>query len=99
MVPEIAPFYFGESAGQQGAYAQVVCLVAAGDTPLNITWRYNGAVQLPTTAETVSIGDRTSILSIPSVSWVHSGDYECVAQNDAGKASFAAELVVQGMRD
>ncbi|KAK3862534.1 hypothetical protein Pcinc_031611 [Petrolisthes cinctipes] len=95
VLPEIAPFYFGESAGHEAAYAQVVCLVAAGDTPLNITWQYNGDSQLPTTTQALSIGDRTSILSIPSVSWVHSGDYECVAQNDAGKSSFAAELIVQ----
>ncbi|XP_045126170.1 Down syndrome cell adhesion molecule-like protein Dscam2 isoform X10 [Portunus trituberculatus] len=93
--PEIVPFKFPENAGRDGAFAQVVCVVAAGDAPLNISWHYNGVSDLPMGTNTQLIGDRTSILTIPSVSWLHSGDYDCLAQNGAGKVSFAAELSVQ----
>lgn len=99
MPPEIVPFKFPENAGRDGAFAQVVCVVAAGDAPLNISWHYNGVSDLPMGTNIQLIGDRTSILTIPSVSWLHSGDYDCLAQNSAGKISFAAELSVQGRRD
>lgn len=99
MPPEIAPFKFPETAGRDGAFAQVICVLAAGDAPMNISWLYNGANDLPMGTDSQSIGTRTSILTIASVSWLHSGDYECLAQNGAGKVSFVAELSVQGTKD
>ncbi|XP_047472709.1 Down syndrome cell adhesion molecule-like protein Dscam2 isoform X8 [Penaeus chinensis] len=93
--PEIVPFEFPETAGRVGAFAQVFCVVAAGDAPMNISWLYNGASDLPLGTESQIIGERTSLLTIASVSWLQSGDYECLAQNGAGKASFVAELSVQ----
>lgn len=93
------PFKFPESAVLDGEFAQVVCVVAAGDAPLNISWHYNGASDLPMGTNTRLFGYRTSILTIPSVSWLHSGDYNCIAQNGAGNVSFAAELSVHGRRD
>lgn len=98
MPPEISPFRFPESAGQAGAFAQVICVVVTGDVPLDISWLYNGASELPLGTSTQAIGDRTSILTIQSVSWLHSGDYECLAQNSAAKASFVGELAVQGTK-
>lgn len=99
MPPEIVPFEFPETAGRVGAFAQVFCVVAAGDAPMNISWLYNGASDLPLGTESQIIGQRTSLLTIASVSWLQSGDYECLAQNGAGKASFVAELSVQSMKD
>lgn len=99
MPPEIVPFKFPESAVLEGDFAQVVCVVAAGDAPLNISWHYNGASDLPMGTNTRLFGYRTSILTISSVSWLHSGDYSCLAQNRAGSVSFAAGLSVQGRRD
>ncbi|KAK7068698.1 hypothetical protein SK128_024054 [Halocaridina rubra] len=93
--PEIVPFKFPETAGWDGAFAPVICVVAAGDTPMNISWHYNGGIQLPLGTDSQTIGDRTSILTISSISWLHSGDYECLAENSAGKASFVTELLVQ----
>lgn len=98
MPPEISPFQFPETAGQAGAFAQVICVVVTGDAPIDISWLYNGASELPLGTTAQPIGDRTSILTIESVSWFHSGDYECLAQNSAGKASFEGELAVQGTK-
>lgn len=98
VAPEISPFSFPVTAGQAGAFAQVICVVVTGDTPLDISWLYNGASDLPLGTMIQPLGDRTSILTISSVSWFHSGDYECLVQNGAGKASFVGELAVQGTK-
>lgn len=40
--PRVTPFDFEDNPLHSGDYAQLNCLVAVGDLPLNIDWKLNG---------------------------------------------------------
>ena len=42
--PEIVPFSFGETAINQGEFAQLTCVIRKGDKPLSITWSLKGDI-------------------------------------------------------
>lgn len=65
--------------------------------PINITWHYNSSPKLPLGVSTLSIGGKSSVLTIESVTWLHGGDYECIASNRAGNCRYVAEFLVKGM--
>ncbi|KAK3711285.1 hypothetical protein QZH41_015006 [Actinostola sp. cb2023] len=73
-----------------GSTAYLTCIVSSFP-PANITWKRNGAVL---------DGDRFVSLSynytlvIPSVTFKDSGEYECVAENELGKAISKVTLSV-----
>ena len=68
-----------------------------GDEPISISWSLHGE-DLGTGPDltTTQIGTRTSILSISSVSYRHTGSYTCTASNPAGSVSHSAVLKVNG---
>ena len=45
---------------------------------------------------TTMLGKRTSMLTIASVSYRHSGTYTCRASNPAGSSDYSSDLVVNG---
>jgi hypothetical protein len=91
------PFSFGSDTVDNGAYAQLTCVVSHGDTPIAITWSLKGdTVSSEPSITTTMIGQRTSILIISAVGYRHSGEYRCNAINDAGMASHSTELKVNG---
>ena len=101
--PSIVPFNFGQESVNEGEYAQISCIVRSGDLPLTITWSLQGDVQSNERVEgqepgiqTAAMGSRASFLSIDSVSHRHSGEYTCLARNEAGTTSFSARLRVNG---
>ena len=91
------PLTFGAEILNEGQFASVVCIVAQGDEPLAITWSLQGeVVSSEPGLSTTTLGGRTSMLTIQSVGYRHSGLYTCVAKNSAGTASSAVQLKVNG---
>ena len=81
----------------EGEFAQVICIVSKGDEPLALTWSLHGAViSSEPSISTTLLGTRTSMLTIQSVGYRHSGDYTCAAKNLAGSSSSSASLKVNG---
>lgn len=98
VLPHINPFSFDGNVNF-GDSVQLTCHVAKGDLPLKIKWLFN---QNPLFAHlnilTSKLGDRSSFLTIPSVTAENSGNYTCSAWNDAGEYNFTAKLNVEGMQ-
>ena len=94
--PEIVPFTFGDDAINQGDSAQVACFIRKGDKPVSITWSLKGDVISSDPDMTTTLLGQTSLLTITSVSYRHSGTYTCRASNLAGSQTHSAELRVNG---
>ena len=91
------PLTFGAEVLDEGSYAQVMCLVTRGDEPLHLSWSLQGEiVSSEPGLTTTSLGTRTSMLTIQSVGYRHSGTYTCTASNKAGSVSKSVELKVNG---
>ena len=91
------PLTFGEDVIDEGQFAQVVCIVTKGDEPLTITWALHGQkVSSEAGLSTAKLGTRTSMLTIQSVGYRHSGEYTCTASNLAGSISQSVVLKVNG---
>ena len=81
----------------EGAFAQVSCIVTKGDQPLKISWSFHGNnISSDLGINTMPIGTQGSILIIPSVGHRHRGNYTCKASNPAGVRSQTVELRVNG---
>ena len=97
VIPEIVPFSFGDSAINQGDFAQLTCVIRRGDKPLSITWSLKGdVISSDPLLTTTMLGQQTSILIISSVDYQHSGQYTCRAENPAGISTYSTELLVNG---
>lgn len=98
-VPIILPFEFGEEAFDSGSTASVSCIVTKGDTPIDISWMFNGRRLSVDDGVTITkSGGKISLLSIESVLSRHAGNYTCSARNTAGSGQHTAELQVMGKR-
>jgi hypothetical protein len=83
----------------EGQFAQVVCIVTEGDEPLSITWSLQGeVVSSEPGLSTTTLGSRTSMLTIQSIGYRHSGTYTCTASNYAGSRAQAVQLKVNGRK-
>ena len=95
--PSLVPLAFASDVLDEGEFAQLVCIVRKGDEPLSLSWALKGAtISSEPGLTTASLGTRTSMLTISSVGYRHSGTYTCTAKNDAGVTSQTAELKVNG---
>ncbi len=91
------PLTFGADVLNEGQFAQVVCIVTQGDEPLSITWSLQGeTVSSGPGLSTTTMGARTSMLTVQSVGYRHSGTYTCTAKNKAGSRSQSVDLKVNG---
>lgn len=99
VLPHINPFTFDGEANS-GDSVQLTCHVAKGDLPLQIKWLFKDQ---PIFAHlgiiTSKFGDRSSFLTVPSVTADNSGNYTCVATNTAGQFNYTAQLYVYGTVD
>ncbi|XP_039227487.1 Down syndrome cell adhesion molecule-like protein Dscam2 isoform X22 [Drosophila yakuba] len=94
VLPSIHPFSFDAEANE-GDSVQLTCHVAKGDLPLRIRWTHNGLPLFTHLGVMASkIGERISLLTVESVKAANSGNYSCVASNNAGNVSSSAELLV-----
>uniref|UniRef100_A0A182NC81 Down syndrome cell adhesion molecule n=1 Tax=Anopheles dirus TaxID=7168 RepID=A0A182NC81_9DIPT len=95
VVPIILPFEFGEEAFDSGSTASVSCIVTKGDTPIDISWMFNGRrISIDDGILITKGGGKISMLSIESVHSSHAGNYTCSARNTAGSVQHTAELQV-----
>lgn len=96
VLPHIHPFAFEEEANS-GDSVQLTCHASKGDLPLTIKWLHNSRPLFSHLGVlTNKIGDRISLLTIPSVKGQNSGDYTCVVQNIGGQVNYTARLYVNG---
>lgn len=95
--PHIVPFE-AEEPVFAGESVQLTCHVSKGDTPLAITWSFHGKeLSSHEGIMTTKIGQRTSLLTIPSATASHSGEYSCHASNQAGPAAHSTTVNVHGI--
>lgn len=97
VAPYIVPF---EADGSvfAGESVQLNCHVTKGDLPLDISWNFHGReMSSHLGMSTTKINNRTSFLSIPTVTASHSGNYTCTAKNKAGFISYSTLLNVNGI--
>ncbi|KAM3964156.1 LOW QUALITY PROTEIN: Down syndrome cell adhesion molecule 1 [Aphomia sociella] len=93
VTPNILPFdvdqalFFGESV-------QMMCHISKGDSPLDVYWQFNGQTLSRQLGTFSNVGDRSSVLLLPSLTGAHSGNYTCIAKNRAGVASYTTLLKV-----
>ena len=88
---------FASDILDEGEFAQLFCTVRKGDEPLTLSWALKGAtISSEPGLTTASLGTRTSMLTINSVGYRHSGTYTCTAKNNAGVTSQTAKLKVNG---
>lgn len=68
-----------------------------GDTPLHFTWTFHGDVTtFQTGVTTTSVGQRSSVLMIDSLSLNHAGTYTCTVRNQVASTSYSTVLSVSG---
>ena len=95
--PMVLPLSFGADIMDEGAFAQVSCIVSKGDQPLQISWSFHGGhISSNLGIITTPIGNQGSMLLISSVKHDHRGNYTCTAKNDAGVRSQTVTLNVNG---
>lgn len=97
VAPKIVPFSFGGDHYFAGVLARVSCVVYQGDLPIFMRWLKDGR-PLDTYSDVFiqTLDDFTSVLTINNIQSQHSGNYTCVAKNEAAAASHTAQLVVKG---
>lgn len=94
------PFSFGEDSYSPGDSVGVQCIITKGDTPIQISWKFDGK-PLKTGQNGINImniSTKTSLLNIVSINALHRGTYTCIAKNEAGHAEHESELKVNGTR-
>ena len=95
--PKLGSIAFAKDIFDEGASAQILCSVSAGDEPMTIRWTFHGdSISSDSGIMTSNLGTRTSFLMISSVRHEHRGSYTCLATNAAGSASSTADLNING---
>ena len=97
VLPKIVPFRFVGEMHSEGSPARVVCGLQEGDPPIRFTWFHNNvSVKADGTVAVHEVDGLSSILSISSLTSLHSGTYTCQAANKAGVARHDAVLHING---
>uniref|UniRef100_A0A6P4EMI3 Down syndrome cell adhesion molecule-like protein Dscam2 isoform X47 n=1 Tax=Drosophila rhopaloa TaxID=1041015 RepID=A0A6P4EMI3_DRORH len=96
--PHVLPFNFGSEIFNMGDALSITCVVLKGDLPLQIHFTLNGEpVETGVNGFSVmQLNQRASYLNVDALEAKHRGSYSCVAQNQAGRAIYSADLQVNG---
>ena len=95
--PDLLPLTFGRDVMNEGSFAQLSCIAAVGDEPMQLSWTFHGSkISSDLGIMTAPIGSRGTMLVISSVGHKHNGTYTCTAKNHAGHASMSTVLRVNG---
>lgn len=80
-----------------GTSTRLMCVVLAGDLPMDIQWMKDGEKIERSNAKAHRLDDYTVIISLSQLSLSDAGSYSCVASNEAGTVSHSSELKVKGI--
>ncbi|KAK9880043.1 hypothetical protein WA026_008554 [Henosepilachna vigintioctopunctata] len=95
VAPQLSHFDFGEDNVNSGDSVSLNCNAHKGDLPIRLSWLLNNkSVDGMPGIATMKMGRKIMTLSIDPVQGIHAGTYMCLAENDAGMASYSAELRV-----
>ena len=101
--PEIVPFSTSGNADRaavhrEGIRVRLLCGLARGDLPVSFSWLKDGLHVGGLEGVTVTEVDAfSSLLTFSRLGRRHSGNYTCVAENDAGSDSHTVSLTVKGI--
>jgi Immunoglobulin domain len=104
VLPQIAPFNFGEEEVNFDDSITATCSVIKGDLPMQIWWSLSDSIESMaeyniSTNDGVIVskaGPKLSFLNIEAVKARHRGNYTCHAANKAGTSRYSAYLSVNG---
>ena len=94
--PQIMDISFESNDFLEGDLAQTNCVLRKGDSPLVISWIFNGQPLVNSEGVQILKVGRTSILTIDPVRGENQGNYTCTASNPAGQMSVHTSLIVHG---
>ncbi|XP_065340865.1 cell adhesion molecule Dscam1 isoform X21 [Cloeon dipterum] len=96
VLPQIAPFTFGDESLNAGELVTATCSITKGDSPISISWFFNNSEIESGDGDVVisKISKKVSALTIESARANHMGEYTCVAKNAAGASNFSTSLHV-----
>eukprot|EP00095_Tigriopus_kingsejongensis_P001845 maker-scaffold10_size831480-snap-gene-7.22 protein:Tk01845 transcript:maker-scaffold10_size831480-snap-gene-7.22-mRNA-1 annotation:"down syndrome cell adhesion molecule-like protein" len=91
--PQILPFNVPTRL-QRGDRLSLTCTVFKGNQPLDLSWLVDDHSLQDPAMKSIRIDEFTSMLSIPSLSHAHNGNYSCLAANEAGEARYSQPITV-----
>lgn len=96
--PKIMPIPPLTNLLQEGNRAGITCQVVEGDLPINFRWEKSTPSGRSVELGAISrrIDEYTSSLIIEKITPSHSGNYTCVAQNNAGEERLTVPVTVNG---
>lgn len=98
VLPKLLPFSFGEEPASLGESTTVQCSISLGDLPVTFSWLLNDErAESVADINVVTLGKKTSVLSIDSLTEYHAGNYTCLATNKAGTSRHHTLLIVNGI--
>ncbi|KAJ8895525.1 hypothetical protein PR048_000861 [Dryococelus australis] len=96
VLPRIVPFHF-DTPIFAGQATQVTCLVSEGDSPLDISWSFQGTdLSSQMGISTTRIGRSGSLLLLEPANSGHRGNYTCTVKNPAGIVNYTTSLEIHG---
>jgi Immunoglobulin domain len=104
VLPQIAPFNFGEDEVNFDDSITATCSVTKGDMPMKIWWSlsdsFDSLVEFNISSNDgiliTKAAHKISMLNIEAVKARHRGNYTCYAANKAGAVKHSAYLAVNG---
>ena len=95
----LSPIDFGSDTFFEGDLAQTNCVLRKGDRPVVFSWLFDGHLLTSSQdVEIVSVGGRTSLLTLDPVRGHHQGNYTCRASNGAGSSDVSSAILVNGTK-